>query len=92
MRGQNGVEFDQKSNGHVGFFLALLLAEIANDSEGLRMSQSEGEREGARGLFLGRFYSTKWLAFPVLGHKKDPSDNKEVCHSPRPAVMSRSPG
>ena len=31
MRGQNGVEFDQESNGHVGFFLALLLAEIANE-------------------------------------------------------------
>ena len=27
MRGQNGVEFYQESNGHVGFFLALLLAD-----------------------------------------------------------------
>ena len=31
MRGQNGVEFYQESTGHVGFFLALLLAEIANE-------------------------------------------------------------
>ena len=29
--------------------------------------------EGQGGLFLGRFYSSKWLAFPVLGHKKGPS-------------------
>ena len=27
MRGQNGVEFYQESTGHVGFFLALLLAD-----------------------------------------------------------------
>ena len=27
MKGQNGVEFYQESNGHVGFFLALLLAD-----------------------------------------------------------------
>jgi hypothetical protein len=33
VRGQNGVEFCQESNRHVGFFLALLLAKIANDSE-----------------------------------------------------------
>ena len=33
-----------------------------------RMSQNEGERQG--GLFLGRFYFSKWLTFPVLGHKK----------------------
>ena len=26
IRGQNGVEFDQESTGHVGFLLALLLA------------------------------------------------------------------
>ena len=32
MRGQNGVEFDQESSGHVRFFLALLLAKIANES------------------------------------------------------------
>ena len=38
-----------------------------------RMSQNEGERQGGGGLFLGRFYSSIWLAFPVLGHKKGPS-------------------
>ena len=27
-----------------------------------------GERGG--GLLLGRFYFSKWLTFPVLGHKK----------------------
>ena len=31
MRGQNKVEFYQESTGHVRFFLALLLAEIANE-------------------------------------------------------------
>ena len=31
MRGQNGVEFYQDSTGHVRFFLALLLAKIANE-------------------------------------------------------------
>ena len=31
MRGQNGVEFYQESTGHVRFFLALLLAVIANE-------------------------------------------------------------
>ena len=31
VRGQNGVEFYQESTGHVVFFLALLLAEIANE-------------------------------------------------------------
>ena len=30
MRVQNGVEFYQECTGHVGFFLALLLAQIAN--------------------------------------------------------------
>ena len=29
--------------------------------------------KGRGGLFLNRFYSSKWLAFPVLGHKKGPS-------------------
>ena len=33
VRGQNWVEFCQESTGHVRFFLALLLAEIANGSE-----------------------------------------------------------
>ena len=33
------------------------------------MTQDESG-EGQGGLFLGRFYSSKWLAFPVLGHKK----------------------
>ena len=33
LRGQNGVEFCQESTRHVGFFLALLLAKIASDSE-----------------------------------------------------------
>ena len=33
MGGQNGVEFDQEFTGHLRFFLALLLAEIANGSE-----------------------------------------------------------
>ena len=42
------------------------------------MSQNEGERQEARGegrggFFLGRFYSSKWLTFPILGHKKGPS-------------------
>ena len=27
IKGQNGVEFDQESTGHVGFLLALLLAD-----------------------------------------------------------------
>merc|ERR1711879_702936 len=31
MRDQNGVEFYQESTCHVGFFLGLLLAEIANE-------------------------------------------------------------
>ena len=31
MGGQNGVESDQEFTGHVRFFLALLLAEIANE-------------------------------------------------------------
>ena len=31
MRGQNGVDFYQESTGHVGFFLALALDEIANE-------------------------------------------------------------
>ena len=31
IRGQNGVEFYQESTGHVRFFLALLLAVIANE-------------------------------------------------------------
>ena len=31
VRGQNGVEFYQESTGHIGFFIALLLAEIANE-------------------------------------------------------------
>ena len=35
-----------------------------------RMSQNEGERRGLRGLFLGRYYSSKWLTFPVNGNKK----------------------
>ena len=38
-----------------------------------RMSKNEGERQGGSGeggLFLGRLYSSKFLAFPVLGHKK----------------------
>ena len=26
--------------------------------------------EGRGGLLLGRFYFSKWLTFPVLGHKK----------------------
>ena len=48
-----------------------------------RMSQNEGKGQRARGegrggegqggLFLSRFYSGKWLAFPVFGHKKGPS-------------------
>ena len=29
-----------------------------------------GEGRRARGLLLGRFYFSKWLTFPVLGHKK----------------------
>ena len=33
VRGQNGVEYCHESTEHVGCFLALLLAEIANDSE-----------------------------------------------------------
>ena len=33
--------------------------------------RARGEVQG--GLFLGRFYSSKWLAFPVFGHKKGPS-------------------
>jgi len=33
VRGQKGVEFCQESNRYVRFFLALLLAKIANDSE-----------------------------------------------------------
>ena len=33
VRGQNWVEFCQESTGHVRFFLALLLAEIANGSK-----------------------------------------------------------
>ena len=31
VRGQNGVEFYQESTGHIRFFLALLLAKIANE-------------------------------------------------------------
>ena len=31
VRGQNGVEFYQESTGHIGFFIALLLAEIASE-------------------------------------------------------------
>ena len=90
VRGQNGVEFCQESNRHVGFFLSLLLAKIANDSEWLRMTPGwvrvRARGEGRGGLFLGRFYFSKWLTLPVLGHKKSPSVltliNKEpVCLS-----------
>ena len=81
VRGQNWVEFCQESTGHVRFFLALLLAEIANGSEWLRMTPGwvrmrargegwEARGEGRGGLLLGRFYFSKWLTFPVLGHKK----------------------
>ena len=64
-----------------GIHWALLLAEIANGSEWLRMTpgwvrmrargegwEARGERRG--GLLLSRFYFSKWLTFPVLGHKK----------------------
>ena len=30
---------------------------------------------GHPGLFLGRFYSSKLLVFPVLGHEEGPSNN-----------------
>ena len=74
VRGQNWVEFCQESTGHVRFFLALLLAEIANGSEWLRMTPGwvrvRARGEGRGGLFLGRFYFSKWLTLPVLGHKK----------------------
>ena len=57
-------------------FLSLLLAEIANVSEWLRMTpgwvRMRARGEGWGGLFLGRFYSSKGLTFPVLGHKKVP--------------------
>ena len=31
---------------------------------------NECASSGPGGLFLGRFYFSKWLTFPVLGHKK----------------------
>ena len=73
VRGQNGVEFCQVSTGHVRFFLALLLL-IGWDSQWHRMTlgwfRMRARGEGWGGLFLGRFYFSKWLTFPVLGHKK----------------------
>ena len=60
-------------------FPSPLIAKIANDSERLRMTSGwvrmRGRGKGRGVLFLGRFYSSKWLAFPVLGHKKDPNNN-----------------
>ena len=38
-----------------------------------------GNGNGQGGVFFGRFYSSKWLAFPVLGHKKGPSSKGEIC-------------
>ena len=36
-------------------------------------SRMRARGKGQGGLFLSRFYSSKLLAFPVLGHKKGPS-------------------
>ena len=50
-----------------------------NDSGTQDESEWGQEARGQGGLFLGRFYSSKLLAFPVLGHKKGPSSKGEVC-------------
>ena len=43
------------------------------ETKGLRMTPGWGQEarcKGRGGLLLGRFYFSKWLTFPVLGHKK----------------------
>ena len=56
MRGQNGVKFDQECTGHVRFFLALLLAKVANERLKILTSLFFDLQTSVRGQNVVEFY------------------------------------
>jgi len=70
MRGQNGVEFYQESNGHVGFFLALLLADQwESENPNFLLIWPTDKYEGSKWgrILQGIHWSCRIFPSPLIG-------------------------